>query len=209
MLKQLWLVAGLLAGSLAVGAPVANAATVAIAGVKTDVAVTAPLGTLGLSAAPFGSATADTSGVNPVFSFPITGGTVDTATGAAIILHDGSGVTLSAGSISATVGNFLIDTAAAEVLGDLIDAVSGTSLATALQLFTFGTSTALPGVELLISDTLAGALITTFGAPNLTGAQFGFATPDVAAVPLPAAGVLLAGAVAAIAAAALRRKRAA
>ncbi len=171
----------------------ASAATVALGGVETRVTVTAPLGALGLSGAPFGTATVATVDGRPVFTFPITGGTLDTATGQALIEHDGSGVTLAAGPVSATVGNFLIDTASALVRGDLIDIVTGTSVASGLELFTFGTDTTLPGVELLISGTLAGALTATFGADDLTGAQFGFAEPNVAPVPVPAAGVLLLG----------------
>jgi hypothetical protein len=197
------------AAFLSLAALPSAAATVALAGKETKVEVTANLGGLGLSGAPFGTATADVSGEFPVFAFPITNGTIDTVTGNALFAHDGSGVTLSAGSISATVGNFLIQTETGTVFGDLIDAVTGDSAASGLALFSFGTSTARSGIELLISSTLAGALTSVFGAPDLTGAQFGFATPDLVPVPVPAAGVLLLGGLGLLGGLRARSKRAA
>jgi hypothetical protein len=178
----------------------ARAAILPIVGVKTDVEVTADLGGLGLTPAPFGSATAN----GAVFSFPVTGGTVDTLTTAALVEHDGSGVGLTAGAKSVFVGNFLIDTAAATVFGD--GAVLGGAGFLGAPLFTFGTGTALPGVELLITDTLTGALTSVFGAPNLTGATFGYARPEISTVPIPAAGFLLLTGVGALGARALRKR---
>ncbi len=175
---------------LALAAPAASfAAPVGLAGVETTVTVTAPLETLGLGADLFGAATL--AGTDPLaVSFPITGGSIDADTGAALIEHDGSGVTLSAladPSVAVTVGNFFIDTADGVVFGDVI----GTPLAR-LPFFVFGPGTDLPGVELLISTTLAGALTDVFAAPDLSGATFGYAVPDVAPVPAPAALGLLA-----------------
>jgi hypothetical protein len=183
---------GLAMGLFAALSP-AQAAPVALVGNETTVTVTVPLGTLGLSGAAFGMASGSLDGGLPAFSFPITGGTIDSATGGALIEHNGSGVTLTDGGTSATVGNFLIDTLAATVFGDLIDAATGTSIASGLDLFGFGPETARPGVQLLISSTLAGALSATFGAPDQTGVEFGYAVPDIAAVPVPAAGLLLLG----------------
>lgn len=177
------------AASLVMSAGMAVANTVAIVGGVTNVEVTAPLGALGLTGSTFGTATVDGSGANPVFSFGITGGE---AGGPTLIEHDGSGVTLTAAAdptIRATVADFLIDVDNAQVLGNVEGGPQG------VQLFTFGGTNSVGAVELLISGTLAGALTSVFGASDLTGAQFGFATPlpEVAPVPLPA-GVLLLGA---------------
>lgn len=145
--------------------------------------VTADLGGLGLTGAPTGTATVDIVSGLPAFTFGITGGEVLTD-GNALIEHDGSGVSLTAGTLSANVGDFLIDTAAANVTGTLNGTLTG------VEFFNFGTSGA-NGVQLLISTTLAGALTDVFGAPDLSGAEFGFAVPAPAVVPLPAGGVLL------------------
>lgn len=170
---------------LALAASQAHATSLPIIGNFTEVEVTADLASFGLTAAPFGSATA----VGAIFTFPVTGGSQDSLTGDALVEHDGSGVALTAGASSAFVGNFLIDTAAATVFGD--GAVLGGEGFIGAPLFTFGSGDALPGVELLFSPTLAGALSAVFGAPDLTGATFGYARPDLAVVPVPAAGVLL------------------
>jgi len=152
---------------------------------ETTVEVTADLAGLGLSGAPYLDATVDASGPNPVFAFPITGGTLDPGTGAAMTEHDNSGVTLSAGSTSATVGNFVVDTAGATVDGDIIGG------ATDITFFTFGTPTG-SGIPLLISDPLATTLTGVFGAPDLEGAEFGIANTSPTPVPLPAGLPLLA-----------------
>ncbi|MEM9798607.1 MAG: VPLPA-CTERM sorting domain-containing protein [Pseudomonadota bacterium] len=177
--------------ALSVGA-VAQAAT--ITGGLTEVTVTADLPALGLGGAPFGTASA----TGATFGFDITGGSVDDATGAALIEHDGSGVTLFTADpldmTEVTVGNFLIDTAAATVFGDVIGGPAG------LDLFAFSSDDPdfSDGIDLDITATLAGALTGIFGAPDLEGAQFGVAStnPIVAPspVPLPAAAwMLLAG----------------
>lgn len=172
--------------ALAVSAGAASAATVSIADAnETTVRVTAPLDVLGLEGAPFGTATVDFLGSNPVFSFPITGGTVDTDTGAAVIEHEGSGVTLTAGTTSATVGNFVIDTAAGSIFGDLIGAATG------LELFTLGAPNSSGLIPIFISDTLGGAIDSFFGVSDLAGAQFGLASTDPSVVPVPASGLLL------------------
>jgi hypothetical protein len=181
----------------------ADAAVVDLIGGTTEVLVTADLAALSLAGAPTGTATVEISGGLPLFGFGITGGTLDQATGAALIEHDGSGVSLSAGMVSATVGNFLIDTMAMTVSGT----VNGTL--DDVPLFTFGTGTEFAGVQLLISGALAGALSSTFGVADLTGAEFAYAVPgpEVAPVPLPAGGLLLIGAFGGLAFAS--RKRAA
>lgn len=181
----------------------AGAATVGIVGGQTDVTVTADLAALGLSGAPAGTASVAVVGGLTVFSFPITGGAAF-MDGNALVEHDGSGVTLSAGSVAVTISNFLIDTAAMIVSGDIFGGP------TDVTFFDFGAETALSGVELEISSDLAGALTASFGAPDLTGATFGYAVPSpvtgVAPVPLPAGLPLLAAAMLGLVA--LRRRAA-
>ncbi|MEM7710417.1 MAG: VPLPA-CTERM sorting domain-containing protein [Pseudomonadota bacterium] len=190
MKHALTLAAAAALGALSAGAT-AQAAT--ISGGITDVTVTADLAGLGLGGAPFGSAS-----VTPpaTFMFPITGGTVDDDTGAAIIEHEGSGVTLATlddtDDVEVTVGNFVIDTGLATVFGDVIGGPEG------LDLFAFSDDDLdfADGIDLDITGTLAGALTSVFGAPDLTGAQFGVAvtSPELAPIPLPAsAWMLLAG----------------
>ncbi|MEM8773649.1 MAG: VPLPA-CTERM sorting domain-containing protein [Pseudomonadota bacterium] len=168
----------------------AFSATIPFIGGNTTVEITADLNGLGLAGAPFLFASVDTSGPNPVFSFPITGGSTN---GNTLIEHDGSGVTLAALSdptINATVSNFLIDVGAGTVSGN----VNGST--DQAVLFDFGTVDG-SGIQLLIADPLAGALTSVFGAPDLAGAEFGIAnafpeTANVPAVPLPAGLPLLA-----------------
>jgi hypothetical protein len=171
----------------------------------TTVLVTAPLSLLGLGGAPTGTAGVSLSDGKPLFAFGITGGTIDAA-GNALIEHDGSGVQLFAladTSVSATVGTFLIDTLGGTVSG----IVNGSGPSTVL--FTFGEITKR-GISLNISSALAGALTSVFGAPDLTGARFGFANtaPEVAPVPVAGALPLLAGGLALLGAVGLRRRRA-
>ncbi len=178
-----------------------------ITGGETDVTVTADLAALGLGAAPFGTATAD----GATFTFPITGGN-SAEDGALTILHDGSGVTLStldaADETEATVGNFVIDTAAETVFGDVIGGPGG------LEFFTFGEAEG--GIGLDIAAPLAGALTSVFGAADLTGVPFGVATtaPEFdtgespAPVPLPASALLLVAALGGLGALGRRRRAA-
>lgn len=197
ILKRLLATIGV-ASALIWSAGVAPAATVGIAGGRTAVEVTAPLGALGLTAAPFGSATAS----GAVFTFPITGGSIDTDTGAAVIRHDGSGVSLTAGAKSAFVGNFVIDTGLGQVLGDA--AAFGFGAVSGVALFDLAAGETR-GVPLLISQDLAGILDGYFGAAGLEGATFGYARPEIAPVPLPAGVFLILGAVAALGVAGRRR----
>ena len=177
----------LLAGALSLAASVSvHAATVDITGGETTVTVTADLGSLGLTPALTGTATED----NGALVFNITGGSVDTGTGAALIEHDGSGLNLSDGNVTTMVSDFLIDTTAGTVSGMLNNTIDD------VVFFTFG-STSPQGIQLLVSDQLALALTAAFMAPNLSGAEFGFASaaPEVEslpAIPLPAGLPLLA-----------------
>lgn len=179
----------ILAAASALGLLAGAAHAAPIVGGETTVEVTADLTGLGLAGAPFGSATAD----GAVFTFPITGGEADDA--GAVIEHEGSGVTLSAladASIAATVGNFVVDTTAAGITGDIIGGAED------VPFFDFGTVDD-DGIDLTITTELAGALTAVFGAPDLAGAVFGVANTapvveDVAPIPLPAALPLLAAA---------------
>ncbi|MEL7346827.1 MAG: VPLPA-CTERM sorting domain-containing protein [Pseudomonadota bacterium] len=194
------------AGAATLPPPLDPALSTAIDGGITEVEVTIDLGSVGLSAIPFLGATLDTTGENPVFAFPITGGAVlDSDPAVALIEHEGSGLSLFDGAQSVTVGNFLIDTAGASVFADVI----GTE--DTLKLFEFGGLTDL-GIELLIAEDLAGALTGIFGAPDLEGGLFGLARtdPQLAApgvIPLPAAGWMLLGALGGLVA--LKRRKAA
>jgi hypothetical protein len=182
----------------------AEAATLRIVGNATEIEVTADLAGFGLTPSVVGPASVGTSaGGNLLLGFPITGGTLDTTTGNALVEHEGTGARLTGGGTTVTAANFLIDTGLTTVFGD-VD-VNGSPFGDDLPLFRFGSETALPGIQLLISDTLAGALTQVFGAPDLGNAEFGYARPDIAAVPLPAGAVLMLSALGALAVA--RRKR--
>lgn len=191
-------VVGLVVAATLAAASAAGAATIAPMGVTT-VEVTAPLGELGLGAAPTGTATVDASGPNPALAFPITGGTA--SEDGLTILHDGSGVELFAladATVSATVGNFVIDTAAGTVAGDVNGAPGGV-------LFDFGAVTEA-GIELTIATLLSDSLTAVFGAPPLEGATFGTATTEAAVVPIPAALPLLGAGLAILGMLARRRR---
>ena len=121
--------------------------------------------------------------VGPTAVFPITGGTIDDVTGELLVEHDGSGLTLSAGTTSLLLLNFLIDTENTQILGDAVTIAPDTNddlQAAALNdipLFT------LDGLDLLLTSTAAGAIDSLFGVPGLTGFEIGTASLDVATVP--------------------------
>ncbi len=168
----------------------------AVSGGETRVSVTADLEGLGLTPGLLGTASiVDTDGL--VISFPITGGELD-ADLAGTIEHEGSGVSLTAGDVVLNLQNFVIDTTASSIFGDV--SFADTSLMD-VSLFTFDLSALEdddsisdlddPDIELFISAAAAGVLTELFGAPDLTGATFGFAAtaPDLA-VDVPAPGAL-------------------
>lgn len=203
-----FLKAAALAATFAMAPVLAGAATILPIG-DTTVEVTAPLADLGLGGGPLGTAGVDVNDAgNPVFSFAITGGTI-TEDGA-VIEHDGSGVELFAleeeddasevfvssgvtlpavdDEDKITAENFVIDTVVGTVFGNVNGGPDP------LALFTLGDADE-NGIELLITDVLAGALTDVFGAPDLEGAVFGLASTSPvaapAAVPLPAGFALL------------------
>lgn len=178
--------------------PAVGQAAVVVGG-QTRVQVTADLAGLGLTPGITGTASL-ISGSPLTVGFPITGGSLDSALGG-FILHEGSGVSLTAGGNLLTLSNFIIDTVSQRILGDA--ALNGTSLADDLSLFSFDLSSVTPAqltnldapaLALFFTPGAAGALTQVFGAPDLTGVQFGLAatSPSLAgAVPEPATWALL------------------
>lgn len=171
----------------------ATAVGIAPKGQTTVEVQKALLSGLGLGGAPTGTGQVSELLDSFLFAFDITGGTIDThAGGAAVIRHDGSGVRLFAladTNIGAEVGNFVIDTAAETVSGN----VNG-GMASAV-LFNFGVPSST-GIPLLISTDLGNALGATFGVnpAALIGAEFALANTAPMPVPLPAGlPLLLAG----------------
>jgi hypothetical protein len=182
-------VTGLLA-PLLLTAP-AQAAT--IIGGATSVTVTAAptLTGLGLAFAPFGTASAVVNGGIPTVTFLITGGSVNDATGKALINHNGSGLRFTAGGRVLTIGDFLINTTTNVLTGTVV--ANGGAALSNVPLFNIGN-----GLSLSLTSQAAGAFTTVFGAPNLTGAAIGTASTSfvtaATAVPEPAAwGMMLLG----------------
>jgi hypothetical protein len=173
-------------------AGVAQASTITLGSGETRVRVEADLAGLGLTPSLVGTTSVVNDPNGLVLSFPVTGGQLDGLAGS--IEHEGSGVTLTAGATSVTVGNFIIDTVQQVIFGD-VD-LNGARIGDDLDLFSFDLSTVTPGqltnlntqfLALLITPTLAGALTQIFGAPDLENALFGFASTLPQEVPLPAA----------------------
>jgi hypothetical protein len=173
------------AGTLATG----QAHALPIIGGLTSVELTAAptLSGAGLAVSTTGTAlsTVGTNGI-PLFYFPVTGGTINTDTFAALINHNGSGLRLTTSTASMNLSNFVIDT----VLGTLSGAVSfGTTNLSGVPLFSLSASgVASEPFRLSLTAAAAGALSTVFGVPNLTGVALGNANtiPIAAAVPEPA-----------------------
>lgn len=133
--------------------------------------------------------------------FAITGGDLDD-TLAGTIRHDGSGVTLSNGTNTLGLGNFVIDTVSSLVFGDVT--LNGVDLGTGLSLFAFnlgsvtvGQLTDLdnPALDLSFTSTASNALDTAFGTGDTIGLQLGLAAtaPIIATggIPEPEAWALL------------------
>ena len=169
-------------------APMAAQASLPVVDGTTSVKLTAApvLAGAGLTVTPLGSATASPGSDGlPLVYFPITGGMFDTGTFAGMIEHDGSGLELSSGGTSVALTNFVIDTVALSLTGDV--AVNGSGIG-AVPLFDIGLSGSpfLP-FQLSLSSAAAGALTAVFGLPDLTGVEIGLAnTVPVTVVPEPA-----------------------
>jgi PEP-CTERM motif len=177
------------ATSLVLASAPALAAPLPVVGGTTSVKLTAaPVFTgAGLSVGPVGTATVSpgSDGV-PVAYFAVTGGTFDTGSFAGSIEHTGSGLSLTSSSASVSLTNFVIDTSALVLSGDV--AFGTTSLAD-VPLFNIGLSGSpfLP-FTLTLTSQAAGALTAIFGVPDLTGVTAGLANtvPITTAVPEPA-----------------------
>ena len=181
--------------------PVAASAAAVIGG-NTRLAFSSAIA--GLQAGLTGTATLVGGASGLTVNFGITGGNLDSAL-AGNIRHDGSGITLSNGTNTIGLGNFVIDTTSGFLLGDA--SLNGSLLGTALQLFSFDLGTVTvpqltdlnsPALSLLITSTTAGALTTAFGLGDTTGVSIGLAaTAPVladAAIPEPATwGLMLIG----------------
>lgn len=172
-------------GASAGGAPEAVATIDALKGettaVKLDTGFTDALGTLGLTPGVFGTgALTDGSLV-----FPITGGNVSVFTPGEVpnyvvgqIQHEGSGFTLSAGGTEVAIGNFNVDPGVSKVYGDV--SVNGEVAATSVDIFDLDGRTLMPlkpegntaileGTKVLLSDTAAGLLGSTFDTDAVAG----------------------------------------
>jgi len=181
-----------------------GASAAAITGNTTSVELTAAgaLASLGVAVQPVGTASLEATG--PTAVFPITGGTIDDVSGDLLVEHDGSGLSLGVGTDNILLLNFLIDSAAATIFGDVVvvDDIGGTLSANALNdvdLFSLDTD-----LNVFLTATAAGALNALFGTTLPTGLKIGEASLDVSAVPLPPAVMLLGSAFAGMLA--LRRR---
>jgi hypothetical protein len=163
--------------------------------VALDANFVAALGTLGLTPATVGTATLTDGSV----SFPITGGTVtvfDKSSGyrpyvQGTILHQNSGLSLTAGSTTVELTNFTIDPGTpARLFGDV--AVNGQQAAPSAPLFDLDGTTLKPiskdaqgnavlqGTTVKLSPEAAGLLNQTFGTDALkAGLVIGIATITV------------------------------
>ncbi len=105
-----------------------------------------------------------------VAAFPIVGNSKD-----GVIKHTG-GLSLTAAGTALTLTNYQIDTAEGVLTASA--AVNGTDVGR-LPLFDLGAADSQTGcaatAELTLDQEAAGALTAVFGAPNLTGADFGTA----------------------------------
>ena len=138
----------------------------------TSLEVTAPLASLGLTAAPLRPASAS----GATFAFPIVT-PLKKAQRSGRIAHTG-GIVLSGGGKSLRLRNFLIRLDK----GDLTAEVNGGSRVPIVKLeipagATLGRDPVGP-ITARLTKEAAGALTQTFGAPDLTNAELGRATVD-------------------------------
>jgi hypothetical protein len=152
--------------------------------VALDADFVAALGTLGLTPATLGNATLADGSV----SFPITGGTVtvfDKSSGyrpyvQGTLLHQNSGLSLTAGGTTVELTNFTVDPGTpARLFGDV--AVNGSQAAASAPLFDLDGTTLNPisvdgsgnavlqGTTVKLSPEAAGLLNQTFGTDALKG----------------------------------------
>lgn len=196
MKKVLFIAAGLFLVLASVNTD-SHATLLPIEGVKTDVELTSfsAISGLGINLFPLGTATVDASGKLPIISFPITGGTVNTDTGNALIEHQGSGFALANFKQLDVVllGDFLIDTKKSTLFGDVafINGLSSSGKVEDVPLFNLIPFDGL--FEVNLTAAAAGLLADVFTIPNLTGFQIGLASVDlkVGADPVPEPGTIM------------------
>ena len=168
----------LMAGLLAALSGIAGAAP--ITGGNTSVALNSgtvtALVNLGFTIGPVTPATL--SGLTA--TFPITGG--DTTTD---ITHSG-GLAFTKGGVTTDITNFTINLLNGTLFGDVNGGTTPTTF------FDLGA-----GGVLTLDPTLAGALVSIYGIPNLSGATIGVATVNANVAPEPSSiGLTLLGALA-------------
>jgi hypothetical protein len=135
-----------------------------ITGGTTEVTVTiaSTLSALGASLSPLGTATL-TSGMNPVATFPITGGS--TSSTGDLIEHNRSGLRITGTNPTTTVDtqNYLVNTGSEVVNADI--SINGASQGN-IGLFTLGSS-GLSNVPLTLTSNAVTALNTAFGLSGM------------------------------------------
>lgn len=165
--------------------------------VVLDSATLAVIVGAGVTPAPFGSATLDTSGP-VVASFPITGGNTMPLT----IEHDGSGLSFTVGANTVDIINFLIDfTNPADALisgGVLLN--GSTVVASGFRLFEIDSN-----LGLSLSADAGAALASNLGIPDLGGAFIGTASTSPVVVPEPSSILMLGAGLASLALLSRRR----
>jgi hypothetical protein len=177
---------------------------VEIIGNETTVSLTAFdfLVGAGFAVAPLDDALVDDTIDPPEITFPITGGSLDTATGFALIEHDNSGFSLTKDGRTASFRNFLIDTEQLLLSGD-----TTVNVTTAMDFPLFDVAPAGAQFSLTLTPEAALLLDAAYLVGDLTGVEIGLATVDVQVVPIPAAFPLLLSGLAFIGVIARRRKR--
>ncbi len=157
--------AGAIAGSTALGAAPANAASVKLAGqgttLKLDRAAGKALKSLGVKVTPTGKAKAGASGV----TFPITGGSIDPATAAGTITHTG-GLRLSAGKVKVTLSDYNVTIGKQATLSSKVNGGARAKLLVPVigkaKITRNGLGTTVSNVSLHLSAAGAAALNKTF-----------------------------------------------
>jgi hypothetical protein len=138
---------------------------------------------LGLTLAPLGSASFDASTLT--ITFPITGGTIGSS--GDIFNHNGSGLSISNGTTTVDLENFVVNTSTLLLSGKV---VIGSTTIPSVNLFDIGA-----GDVLTLDPTAGAALASALNIPNLSGATIGVATvsPQVATPEPSTVGLLAVG----------------
>ncbi len=141
-----------------------------------DLTSAATLASLDVTVSPLGSASIEADGDQVLASFGITGGTLDGGSGAAVILHQGSGLGLADSAGSLSLSDFLVDTQNNVVDANVV--VNGVSAGN-LAVFNLGTDGALT-----LTMSAADVVDATLGTQAITSSTvIGFAAPSPVALP--------------------------